>query len=165
MNVIAIDMGYRNFAFIHVHSDDWRNPIAWCHEDLWYGRKGKPSTKQLLHMAHQWEVRNHLALQNADCIILETQLKKPFALMNTMIASRHWDRVVYMNPLTVGAFWKLPVRRAQKKPAGVARVKQFGIAFPNVKGKEDDLADAWLMAMKHLHEKGLIDFSLLKTIK
>ena len=55
--------------------------------------------------------------------------------------------------MTVGTFWKLPKTREQKQAAGIATVKERHVEFPAY-WKEDDLADAWLMAVYQLVQEG-----------
>ena len=149
MSVVAIDVGYRNFAWIKVDANSWDQPLIWRHEDWWTHRKGRPTRLDILRMTCRWIATNHVYLKNAKRIILERQLKIPFAVMNACIYAKFPDQCEFVSPNTVGAFWGLPSRRKPKKAAGINVVLAHGLTFPDAR-KADDLADTWLMAMRVL---------------
>ena len=148
MSIVAIDVGYRNFAWIKIDKSSWIKPLIWRHEDWWAHQRGKPSRLDILQMTNRWIKTNHAYLKHATRIILERQLKIPFAVMNACIFSHYPEQVEFVSPNTVGAFWSLPSRRKLKKARGIAVVREHGLRFPDAR-KADDLADAWLMAMRH----------------
>lgn len=85
-------------------------------------------------------------LSECDLIVLETQMRVPFIIMNTVINTMFFERTIQVHPMTVGSFYKLPKTRVAKKAGGVTFVRRFA-EVPADKVKEDDLADAWLMAV------------------
>lgn len=163
--IIAIDQGYRNFSWVQVDATHWVTPLRWEHEDWWVGRSGVPTINKLRGFMHEWMVRNKDALEAADKIVLEIQMKKKFSAMNAMVAGRYWDKVVYVSPKTISSFWKLSSYREQKKADAIERVKGFAVRFPDVKCKKDDLADAWLLAVRELIQQGHLDISNFSEYK
>jgi hypothetical protein len=66
-----------------------------------------------------------------------------------------YDKVRVVHPFTMCNFWGLPRTRAEKKAATVELVRHHIAVFP-VSGKADDLADAWIMAVWHLIDLGVL---------
>lgn len=149
--VIAIDVGYRNMGVCHLTADQPNKPHLWQVFDLWHAHrhKGTPSTQDLVQVTRRWCDIYQSMLQRADAIVLESQMRTPFHVMNAVINTLYPDKCVYYDARTVGRFWHLPAKRAPKKIAGVETARMNKLQFPDV-DKEDDLADAWLMASYHL---------------
>lgn len=162
--VLAIDAGLRNFAYCKVDSQNWRQPLAWRQVDLWAphpNRRVKPTEHEFLEIAHAWFQQNSALFEDVDVVIFERQIRAPFKIMNavlqTLCFEKHWE----VGAMTVAAFWNLPKTRAAKKAAGVEIVKQFAEIPPSYNGKEDDMADAWLMAVYALvQRRGLSKISV-----
>lgn len=164
MSIVAIDVGYRNFAWIKVDAYSWNDPLIWRHEDWWCGRGGRPSREDILRMTCRWITTNFNYLKNAKRIILERQLKIPFAVMNACIYARFPEQCEFISPNTVGAFWGLPSRRKAKKAAGITTVLSHGLSFPDAR-KADDLADTWLMAVRVLVLSNEVPRQMLREAK
>ena len=154
--MLAIDPGYRNFAFCSIDNFNYLNPHKWQHEDLWKGRKGTPSRTELMEMMNDWCSRNQEELAKADVIVVERQMRKPFIAMECFIVGRYYHKTKVVHAATVGKFWGLPGTREQKKAVGISRCMEAGLEFPDV-DKQDDLADAWLMAMRYICLYGGVD--------
>lgn len=151
--VCAVDAGYRNFAWCVVDSNNWRTPLRWVNEELWQ-HDFKPNNDDIVHVTVQWCRRNKALLDQCDVIILEKQMRDRFLIMNACIHALFFGKVQSVDPRTIGAHYKLPRKRAEKKPAGVAVARSYGVEFP-VAYKLDDYADAWLMATYGLFHGGL----------
>jgi len=148
--ICAIDVGTRNFAWCIVNDVHWQRPISWRHEAIVTCR-GKVTRNEIVRCTRMWAESNRNLLESCDRIILENQMRIPFIVMNTVIQTMFFDRVVVVHPLTVGAYWKLPRRRELKKARGIEVVAEQGAMMPQ-SDKQDDLADAWLMAVYGLHK-------------
>lgn len=149
--VLAIDAGYRNFAWCLVAGDGIHQPMAWCVEDI-LPAKVKADTDTLAEATRAWCVRHKLMLDNVDHVVLEKQMRSHFHVINAVIQTQVAPgKTTYYHPSTVGAFWQLPRKREQKKPAGVRVVKANVQNMPTTwTSKQDDLADAWLLGVFHL---------------
>ena len=172
LRVCAIDAGTRNFAFCVVDNMSWKDPLVWRHEDLWAparGKRSKPTKVQMVDLTYAWCRRNADMLQDCDVILLETQMRTPFIIMNTVIHSLYYSKVQVVSPMTIASFFQLPKTRDAKKAAGV-RTVELHAEIPLQRYKADDLADAWLMAVYGLVQRGAIskqslDFSDSKIAK
>lgn len=148
VTVLAIDAGTRNFAWCVVSSENFNPPEHWQNEDLLsYARrkKTKPTNEEVIDVTMRWCRAHEAIVANCDIIVLERQLREPFTIINTVIQVHFWPKAVVVHPLTVGAFWRLPRKRSEKKAAGIAVCNRNNLVFP-AGYKQDDLADAWLMA-------------------
>ncbi len=144
--VCAIDAGTRNFAFCFMDNLDWRQPVNWRKQDLWAPmpkRATKPTLQDVIYITYTWCMQNKTQLDECDSIVLETQLRKPFIVMNTVIQTLFYNKTVVVSPMTIAAYFKLPKTRDAKKAAGVALVQRYAVLHGD---KIDDLADAWMMA-------------------
>ncbi len=142
--VTAIDVGLRNFAWCTLNPQDI---VAHDKIDLWApapGRRRHPTRTDLVRITRDWCLTHGALLAASDRIVLEHQLRQPFILMNTVIQTLYYDKVVIVHPMTVGAHFKLPAKREAKKAKGIEVAQAHGVHLPA--GKQDDLADAWLMA-------------------
>ena len=161
VNVLAIDVGYRNFAWCCVDSENWQSPTQWQLQDLWkfkVGRRNTPTRDDLVEMMVKWYERNKTMIDTVDYVVLENQMRTPFIVMNVVLQTLMYGKVTIVHPMTVGAFWKLPVTRAEKKAKGVKICEQF--TGKKLKGeKVDDLADSWLMAVWLLHKHKGVELS------
>lgn len=151
--VCAVDVGYRNFAWCVVDAVHVRDPVAWQVEDLWpntnFQNRRTPRFEDLVRITSAWIDRNRTLLDTCTDVVLETQMRQPFVVMNTTIAAILGTlKVKQVAPMTVRAFYELPYKRRDKKAASVALAKQFANMPHN--NKQDDLADAWLMAVREL---------------
>lgn len=161
--VCAIDCGTRNFAWCVVDRFDIRSPVVWRLEDLWApapGRRRHPTKVDSVGMAVRWVRANFDMLRTCDAIVLENQMRETFIVLNSAIHALLYDRVDVVHPMTVGTFWGLPTDRENKKLQGIACCKANGARLAET-GKQDDLADVWLMAVYYLHLKGAIPLSSL----
>lgn len=151
VRVVAIDVGYRNMGCCYMTADNPHRPHTWQVFDLWHAHrsKGTPTVQDLVQITRRWCDIYESMLQRADAIVLENQMRTPFHVMNAVINTLYPDKCIYYDARTVGRFWNLPTKRAPKKIAGVNTVLLNGLQFPDV-DKEDDMADAWLMAAFHL---------------
>lgn len=146
--VCAIDAGTRNFAFCTVDAHNWTKPLHWQKVDLWppsRHRKQKPTRQDVIRITRNWVYDNRTMLDECDVIVLERQMRDTFIIMNTVIQTLLFDKCQVVAPVTVGAFYQLPRKRADKKAAGIEAVQLYAEIPKSV--KTDDLADAWLMAV------------------
>lgn len=151
--VCAVDVGYRNFAWCVMDAHSVAQPIAWHVEDLWpqnnYKKRRTPNTRDLVNITTSWITRNRALLDTCTDVVLEVQMRQPFVVMNTTImALLGTAKVTEVSPMTVRAFFNLPYKRRDKKAAGIALAKQHAQLPANE--KQDDLADAWMMALHKL---------------
>lgn len=162
--VLAIDAGLRNFAYCKVDTENWRQPLLWRQEDLWAphpNRRVKPTEHDFVDIAHSWFKRNQAMFTDVDLVIFERQIRAPFKIMNAVLQTCCYDKHKEVSAMTVGTFWGLPKTRAAKKAAGVQIVRQFAEIPPSYNDKQDDMADAWLMAVWGLIEsRGLSKISV-----
>lgn len=154
--VCAVDMGSRNFAWCVVENTAWREPLQWNLEDLWGRRHAKASRDDLFAVALAWAQRNETLLRTCDAIVLERQMRIPFIVMNTVLRTFFHPQVVMVSPKTVGSFWRLPTDRLRKKLAGIETVQRHNVLIPPFT-KQDDLADAWLMAVHQMVKMGALN--------
>lgn len=142
--IIGIDAGYVNFAVCGISTADIHRPYYWVNSPLFTGK----FTKQRLYAAvYEWinkpEIRQ--LLTEADEIILEEQMALKFQCVNDCVRFLYFEKTREVNPATIRAFFKLPVKRKQKKKAAVDLVSSH-LVLPIKKGKKDDLCDAFLLA-------------------
>jgi len=148
--VLAIDVGYRNFAWCAVNP---HGVVSHDNVDLWAPRAKRrrvPTRTDLVAITREWCIQHAELLATSDRIVLENQMREPFIVMNTVLHALFFDKVVVVHPMTVGAYWHLPTTRAQKKAAGIQIALENGVYLPE--GKQDDLADTWLMAQWQLNQ-------------
>jgi hypothetical protein len=144
MQVTAIDAGYRNFAWC------CKNRYQVLHHnvvDLWPlapNRRRKPTRDDLVRVSYAWCQAHRQMLLDSDVIVLENQIREPYVIINTVIQTLFIDKVRVVHPMRVAAYWQLPVQRAYKKARAIQLVKELGV--PLAGGKQDDLADTYLMA-------------------
>lgn len=147
--VCAIDAGTRNFAWCIVDNLEWRNPQHWHREDLWApapGKRAKPTIVDIIAITVAWCERNDHLLRECDHVVLEQQMRKPYLVMNAVIHSRYYNSCIQVHPMTVGTWWGLPHGREAKKAAGLDTCRANVVSCTG-EGKQDDKADAWLMAV------------------
>lgn len=147
--IVAIDAGFRNLGVVAIRNGNWREPAVWRRESLTALKK--PSEEALYQAIYGWCNTNAALLQEADKIVLERQMHKKFIVINTVIRTLHHSKTVVIGPSTVGAFHRLPTTRAEKKLAGTELVEQ-NVPIP-LDGKQDDMADAMLMALWFLFQE------------
>ena len=160
--VVAIDAGYRNFAWCCVDRFSWKQPLHWRLEDLWprrAGRRAKPQREDIIRFTMDWCQDHEDELKKADVIVLEKQMRVPFIVQNTVFRVLFPEKVRMVHAMTVGAYFKLPKTRDKKKAAAVEFLQVSGIQFPRLPRykKKDDLADAWLMAVYQLQQEGQVE--------
>ena len=153
VRVCAIDAGYRNFAYCVVDNFSWNAPLVWRKEDLWGARKAKPTNRDIITFTRRWCENNREMLSNCDFIVLEKQMRTPFIVMNTVIQAHYFDPSKVVSPKTFCKYFKLPTKREAKKQATIELVEKHAI-IPERYEKIDDLADAWMMAVWGLAERG-----------
>jgi hypothetical protein len=148
--VTAIDVGYRNFSWCTLNPD---GILSHDNVDLWAPRakrRRQPTRNDLVAITVQWCREHAQLLDSSDRIVLENQMRDPFIVMNTVVQALYYNKVVIVHPMTVGSYWRLPTTRVQKKAAGVAVAQQHGVVL--CQGKQDDMADTWLMAQWQLRQ-------------
>lgn len=150
MKVVGVDAGYVNFAVCCVDSKDVRRPIYWKNDALFTGTF---SEEKLARAVYAWIKREDIKalLDGADVIVLERQMQKKFQAINHCIRFNYFDKTVEVNPSTLGKDFKLPQDRKSKKKAAVDIVGN-NCVFPVKKGKKDDLADAYLLAVHKIFD-------------
>lgn len=146
--VCAVDAGTRNLAWCVITSAQPREPLAWQHEDIW-GSQRTPTIEDIVRITRDWALRNYAMIDSCHSIVVERQMRPVFIVMNTVLHTLFFGKVREVHPQTVGAFWHLPKRRLEKKARGIAVVQECGLTLPQ-HTKQDDLADAWLMAAYEL---------------
>lgn len=151
--VCAIDVGYRNFAYCIVDTNNWREPLYWRNFELW-PHDFKPNLDDIVGVTVTWCRQNKGMLDACDTIVLERQMRDRFQVMNAVIHALFFGKVRTVNPQSLGAYYRLPKKRAAKKVGGVDYAKRNGVLFP-VADKLDDYADAWLMATWQLFDGGV----------
>lgn len=147
MKIVAIDAGYRNFAWISLVAGDWRHPLQWRKEDI-CPDASTPSVDALLGATVKWCDDNQPMLDDADAIVFERQIHRKYMVINAAIRSRWFGKTSEYSPSTVGKFFGLPGDRASKKKAAVNLVSR-NLELPRMYKKKDDLADAMLLAIYH----------------
>lgn len=148
MRVVGIDPGYVNFAVCGISSTNMLKPYYWSNTALF---KGDFSEERLANAIYTWIKSPEIKalLDNADVIVIERQMTMKFQAINHCVRFLYFDKTKEVNPNTLRAFFQLPVKRKEKKKAAVDLVKTKAV-FPVQKGKKDDLADAYLVAIFHL---------------
>lgn len=146
--VCAIDAGTRNLAWCVITSADPRAPLQWHRVDIW-GSTKKPKIEDIVRVTRKWALENYDTIDSCHSIVVERQMRPVFIVMNAVLHTLFFGKVREVHPQTVGAFWNLPKRRVEKKARGIEVVRECGLQFPT-NGKQDDLADAWLMAAHEL---------------
>lgn len=147
MNFVGIDAGYANLSYCEVNSDDPFHPITWvCCRIL----EGKYSEERLFKACYEWVKSEKMStiFNRANRIILERQMTLKFQMINHIIRALYYEKTVERNPTTVGAFFRFPRARSEKKSAAI-RLVSLNAALPPGK-KRDDLADAYLLAIYEL---------------
>jgi len=148
--VTAIDIGYRNFSWCTLNAHEI---VSHDNVDLWRPqakRRRQPTKNDLVDITVNWCKQHKQLLDDSDRIVLENQMREPFIVMNTVIHALYHDKVIVVHPMTVGAYWHLPVVRAQKKAAAIALAQFHGVALHA--DKADDMADTYLMAKWQLNQ-------------
>lgn len=140
---MAIDVGYKNFAWCVVDNFSRPAPILHQRQALWH-LKRPPQVEEIVDITRAWALAHDVEIAKCDYVVLERQLRPLYIAMNVVLQTMYYDKVLVVHPSTVGAYWGLPRKREEKKKAGVQLVLEAGVPLP--KGKADDLADAWLMA-------------------
>lgn len=149
MIVLAIDPGYRNFATAVVSSFNPRHPTHWRNEDI-FPRSGRASEEDIFRITVVWCRRHRSLLENVTLIVIERQMQARFKIMTTVIRSMYPEKTVLVTPNQVTAHFGLTNLRAQKKEEAVCWCRVlFDRAVPGA-DKQDDLADAALMALMAL---------------
>jgi len=111
---------------------------------LWNGRR-TPQDQDIIRITRRWCEANHDLLSGAQYIVIEKQLRPLFQTMATVINTLYFDQTVQVSANTIAAHFELPRKRKEKKAATIALVEDLGVVF--AQGKQDDLADAYLMAL------------------
>lgn len=127
MNIVGIDPGYRNFAWVV-----WQDGVftGWHHADL-YPRGGKITRHQVRRLTRDWVAAHHQMLKAADKIVVESQIKTKFIVQETVIYSVFPKKTVFVHPLSVSRKFHLPMTRDEKKLATIAYCKKLGHVCPN----------------------------------
>ncbi len=143
--IVGIDAGYVNFAVCGIATNEAARPYYWVNEALF---KGEFSEEKLVHAIFAWINRPAIRelLTEADEIILERQMTMKYQAVNHCVRFLYFAKTREVHPNTIRAFFRLPEKRSAKKKAAVDLVSDHAI-LPVKKGKKDDLADAYLLAM------------------
>jgi hypothetical protein len=143
--IVGVDAGYVNFAVCGIDTSAPDHPYYWKVRPLFTGTF---SEERLAKAVYAWinlpEVKE--LLENADEIILERQMTMKFQAVNHCIRFLYFDKTKEVHPNTVRALFRLPETRRAKKKAAVDLVASR-VIFPIKKGKKDDLADSFLLAL------------------
>lgn len=150
--VVGIDMGYVNLGVCAL-TRDYQQPQQWFVRRIW-GGAGTPTEEALFWAIRSWCASNSELLENADRIVLEKQMRAKFKVMNTVIRALYPDKTIVVAPQTVGAHFKLTNKRAVKKREAIELCAKFWPQHPLPDGKQDDMADAALLA-KYVIDKKL----------
>ena len=150
--VAAIDMGYRNMGFCVLDRTSLTKPVLLSCTDLLPNVRGTPDRRQLFHAIYDWARQNKSILDQCDTIVLETQKSAKFKCMNTVIMSLYPDRYHLLHPFSLCAAYQLPRTRKEKKAATIKLVNAR-MAEPLIGAKQDDMADAALMALWAVEKK------------
>lgn len=105
-----------------------------------------PNDEDLVAITLKFCQDNQAVLRMCDAVVLERQMRRAFVIMNTVISTFFHGRVRVVTPLKVSNFFHLPSTRSAKKAATIALAIKNGLQFPPAP-KNDDLADAWMMAL------------------
>lgn len=144
--VCGIDVGYRNFAWCVLDSDQPYKPVVWTKEDLRPNKRGTPSHTEAVQMALAWVNANREMLDSCDALILESQMRDVFLIMNAAIQARFFPKTHEVHPHAMGAYFRLPRKREAKKAAMINIVKEQCPDLCQKTLKLDDLCDAWGLA-------------------
>ena len=143
--IVGIDAGYINFAVCGIRTDDVEHPYYWVNRPLFFG---KFSEERLRAALVDWinlpEVRE--LLDAADEIVLERQMVMKYQAVNHCVFFRYPNKTTIVHPKTIQTFFKLPEGKKAKKKGAVDLVGTRCI-FPVKRGKKDDLADSFLLAL------------------
>jgi hypothetical protein len=146
--VVGVDAGYVNFAVCMLSEGDFRRPVYWNNSPLFLGKFSK---EKLASAVYEWITKPDIKamLESADLIVLEKQFEPKYEAVNHCIRFRYWDKTTEVAPATMSKEFSLPMTRKEKKKAAVELVSRNAV-FPIKKGKKDDLADAYLLALRGL---------------
>ena len=123
----------------------------WVREAVFKGR-GNPSSDDLFWAAYNWALAHQHTLALADTIVLERQMQARFKIMNNVIRTLYPHKTVLVSPRTISAHFNMPLRRKEKKIATVAYCRLcFDIPIPD-DAKQDDMADAALLALYQIEK-------------
>lgn len=148
--VVGIDAGYANLAMVVVSTENIARP-------LFHGRfrilAGKYSEHELLQGCYKFFNRDDVKrwLERADHINLEYQKDKKFAIVNMFVLVPYFAKTTTVHPNTVGAHFKLSNDRATKKKEAIYLLQNNSL-IGGEKGKKDDIADAYLLAIYYLQQ-------------
>ena len=154
MRVVGIDAGYVNFAVCAIDTRQPSRPYYWVNEPLFTGQF---SEERLVHAIYDWIKKDEIKelLDNADVIVLERQMAMKFQAVNHCIRFLYFAKTVEYNTMTVGAYFGFPRERQKKKKAVVELIGK-NVSTLAKKGKKDDLADAYSLAIYHAFTKNLV---------
>ena len=155
MKVLGIDMGYANLAWCIIDTDhDQHRPTHWKVERILTAKKGNATMDECFDAIVGW-VNSHFKLfVGCDAVVLERQMKKRYIVMNTVVRTIFRGKTYMAAPTTVQKFFGLPRGRDLKKKAAIELCEEYLDGLPTVKQKQDDMADAALLALYHLFKCG-----------
>jgi len=155
MKVLGIDMGYANLAWCIIDTEhNPRRPTHWAVERI---LSGKGTMDNCYEAILNWVTRHFKLFLACDAVILERQMKKKFIVMNTVVRTIFRGKSFMVAPTTVQRFFGLPRGRAFKKQAAIELCNEQLDGLPQVKQKQDDLADAALLALYHLYKVSALE--------
>ena len=159
VKVLGIDMGYANFAWCVLSSNQLDQPLAWNVERILRGKR--ITRNDIFHAIMAWCDRNQDMLNSVDHIVLEEQLQKRFISANAALRGRFHDKnTEVVSASVVAKLFSMTKRQCNnKKQRAIEICRGFNFQFPRVrKGQKlDDMADAALMAVWKMCKLGFID--------
>lgn len=146
LTAIGIDIGYANCGVCVLPLDDPSRPLYWARERVYHGR-GRPTEDQLWRACYEWCMKNKGRLDSAAVIAIEAQMQAKFKVMNCVIRTLYPHTTIVVHPFTLCSAYDLRRTREAKKEDAICWCGVlFAVPLPD-DGKQDDMADAALMAL------------------
>lgn len=148
--VVGIDAGWKNLAICAIDYPNILRPSTW---ELHQIMEPPYAREKFMGAVQEFFEREDVKalLESADHIVLEKQLQEKYACLNCKVRFAYWEKTVEVHPNSVGKKFGLALDRKTKKKEAVV-LAQKNAVFPKRKGKKDDLADAYLLAVYGLHQ-------------
>lgn len=150
-SVVAIDPGFKNFAFVEILAARPKKPNIWKNIQL---LKPPYTIERVSKAIYDWVTSDpiKLMLDLASVIVLEHQKTRKFDVIVNCIRFRYWEKTKVIHPNTIKSLYNLPSDRKEKKKATVLLVTG-NVILPIKKGKKDDLCDAYLLALSEFKDE------------
>jgi hypothetical protein len=148
--VIGIDAGWKNLAVCVIDYPNILRPVHW---ELYQIMEAPFAREKFMGAVQDFFEREDIKkwLESADQIVLEKQLQEKYACLNCKVRFGYWEKTTEEHPSSVGKKFGLASDRQTKKKQAVVLAQKNSV-FPKSKGKKDDLADAYLLAVFGLHQ-------------